>query len=180
MSDTKLYTIGHFSKLHGFKGELTVYIENGDPADYEDLEVMIIATQEGDKSFKVLNMEKKTNTTLKVRLEGINTEEEARKYLKNPIKVSREELSDADLLKISLRELDGFKVMDENVGEAGIVRGVMELPNNPLLEIEFKGKNYLLPIHEDILLNIDETARIVHIAAPEGLFDINDPEPAED
>jgi 16S rRNA processing protein RimM len=180
MSETKLYTIGHFSKLHGFKGELTVYIENGDPADYEDLEEMIVGTQEGDKSFKVINMEKKTNTTLKVRLEGINTEDEARKYLKNPIKVSREELSDADLLKISLRELDGFKVMDEKAGEAGIVKGVMELPNNPLLEIEFKGKNYLLPIHEDILLNIDEKARVLHIAAPEGLFDINDPEPAED
>ena len=85
MSDITLYTIGHFSKLHGFKGELTVYIENGDPADYEDLEEMIVETKEGDKTFKVVNMEKKTNTTLKVRLEGINSEDEARKYLKNPI-----------------------------------------------------------------------------------------------
>jgi 16S rRNA processing protein RimM len=180
MSDTTLYTIGHFSKLHGFKGELTVFIENGDPADYEDLEEMIVETKEGDQTFKVVNMEKKTNTTLKVRLEGINSEDEARKYLKNPIKVSREELSDADLLKISLRELNGYKVIDEKAGEAGVVKGVMELPNNPLLEITFRGKQYLLPIHEDILLNIDETARVVNIAAPEGLFDINDPEPTED
>jgi 16S rRNA processing protein RimM len=180
MSDITLYTIGHFSKLHGFKGELTVYIENGDPADYEDLEEMIVETKEGDKTFKVVNMEKKTNTTLKVRLEGINSEDEARKYLKNPIKVSREELSEADLVKISLRELSGFKVIDEKAGDAGIIKGIMELPNNPLLEIDFNGKSYLLPIHEDILLNIDEDARVVHIAAPEGLFDINDPEPAED
>jgi ribosomal 30S subunit maturation factor RimM len=72
-------------------------------------------------------------------------------------------------------------VIDEKAGDAGIVKGVLELPNNPLLEIDFKGKKYTcLPIHEDILLNIDEEARVVHIAAPEGLFDINDPEPAED
>ncbi|MDZ4750738.1 MAG: ribosome maturation factor RimM [Flavobacteriales bacterium] len=180
MSESTLYTIGHFSKLHGFKGELTAYIENGDPAEYEGLKKFVVETLDGDKIFKVLIIQKKTNNTLKVKLEGIFSEEDARRFLKNAIKVPREELSESDEIKIAVRELAGFKVMDEKVGEAGIVKAVMELPNNPLLEIELKGKTYLLPIHEDILLNIDQASRTIHIAAPDGLFNINDPEPRED
>jgi ribosomal 30S subunit maturation factor RimM len=80
---------------------------------------------------------------LKVRLEGINSEDEARKYLKNPIKVSREELSEADLVKISLRELSGFKVIDEKAGDAGIIKGIMELPNNPLARNRLQRKKLL-------------------------------------
>lgn len=173
MTEETRFDIGEFSKLHGFKGELTLYIYEGDPEEYEDLEDIEVRKEDVSTKYTVVLAEKKTNTTLKVKLEGIDSEEAAKKLLKSVVSVSREELNEAGEFILALEELTGYKVVDATRGEAGIVKGILNQPLNPLLEVQLDKHVYLLPVHEDIIIDVDHDNKVMQIDAPEGLIDLN-------
>ena len=61
-----LHAIGYFSKLHGYKGELTAALDTGDIHDYEDLEILFLEKQGTLVPYFVESLEYKTNTAAKV------------------------------------------------------------------------------------------------------------------
>jgi len=70
--------------------------------------------------------------------------------------------------------LTGFSVVDENEDKIGIVDSIIQNPKQWLLSISsIKGKEILLPIHDDLILRIDDTKRIIIVKIPEGLLEIN-------
>ena len=71
-------------------------------------------------------------------------------------------------------ELTGFSVFDENETKIGVVSSIIENPRQWLLNIlSTSNKDILLPVHEDLILNIDNANKIIIAKIPEGLLDIN-------
>lgn len=69
-------------------------------------------------------------------------------------------------------DFSGYKVTDTNLGYIGIAGEITDISNNPLLNVEHNGKIFLVPLHEDIILEINEVEKQITINAPEGLFDL--------
>jgi 16S rRNA processing protein RimM len=166
-----LHAIGYFSKLHGYKGELTAALDTGDIHDYEDLEILFLEKQGTLVPYFVESLEYKTNTAAKVKLEGIDTEEKAKALVKSTIYINKSDMSAPDTDRVALQAIVGYKVFDTVHGEIGVVDHIEESPNNPLLVIHNGNKEILLPLNGDFLESIDEEKREVHIDAPEGLID---------
>jgi 16S rRNA processing protein RimM len=167
----ELYAIGYFSKLHGYKGELTAALDTGDIHDYEDLEILFLDLRGTLVPYFVESLEYKTNTAAKVKLEGIDTEEKAKALVKSTIYIKRSDMSAPDTDRAALRAISGYKVFDAVHGEIGVVDHIEESPNNPLLVIRSGKKEILLPLNGDFFESIDDEKREVHIDAPEGLID---------
>ena len=71
-------------------------------------------------------------------------------------------------------ELNGFGVFDENGNKIGTVNNVIQNPRQWLFSIlSVKGKEILLPVHEDLILGIDNAKRVIIVKIPEGLLEIN-------
>jgi len=71
-------------------------------------------------------------------------------------------------------ELNGFNVFDENGNKIGTVNNVIQNPRQWLLSIlSVKGKEILLPVHEDLILGVDNAKRVIIVKIPEGLLEIN-------
>ncbi|MBX7051919.1 MAG: ribosome maturation factor RimM [Flavobacteriales bacterium] len=166
-----LHCLGYFSRLHGYKGELTANLDTPDIKDYEDLKHIFVDIRGQLIPFFIELIEYKTNTTAKVKLEGIDSEEKAKQLVKCSIYIQPEDLSETDHDKVALRSLEGFQVMDEEKGNIGKVLRIEELNNNPLMVIMFGKKEILLPLHEDFFRKIDRKKKVVEIAAPPGLID---------
>lgn len=166
-----LHSLGYFSKLHGYKGELTAVLDSADHADYEGIENIFVEVKGQLIPYFVESLETKTNTSVKVKLEGVDTESAAKSLVKCGIFIQPDDISEADEERLSLRAIQGFTVIDENRGEIGRVERIEESPVNPLLVINANGKEVLLPLHADFFQNIDRKKKQVLIAAPEGLID---------
>ena len=166
-----LHAIGYFSKVHGYKGELTAALDTGDIHDYEDLEILFLDIKGTLVPYFVESLEYKTNTAAKVKLEGIDTEEKAKALVKSTIYINRSDMSAPDTDRAALRAIEGFRVFDTEHGDIGVVERIEESPNNPLLVILHGKKEILLPLNGDFFESIDEEKREVHIDAPEGLID---------
>jgi 16S rRNA processing protein RimM len=166
-----LHVVGYFSKLHGYKGELTAALDTGDIHDYEDLEILFLDIQGTLVPYFVESLEYKTNTAAKVKLEGIDTEEKAKALVKSTIYINRSDMSAPDTDRAALRAITGYTVFDSVHGEIGVVDHIEESPNNPLLVILHGKKEILMPMNGDFFNSIDDEKREVHINAPEGLID---------
>lgn len=68
-------------------------------------------------------------------------------------------------------ELIGLKVLHEGT-EVGEVTGVMDTPNRKILEIDYAGREVLVPFVMDFVPDIDLGAGRLTITPPEGLLDV--------
>lgn len=68
-------------------------------------------------------------------------------------------------------ELIGLRVIHEGK-ERGEVTGVMDTPNRKILEIDYEGREVLVPFVMDFVPEIDLDEDTLHITPPEGLLDV--------
>ena len=69
-------------------------------------------------------------------------------------------------------EIENFKVIDEVHGDIGIVKHIIDLSGNPIIQIDFNGKEILIPKQDQFVKEIDWDEEILHINAPEGLIEM--------
>ena len=68
----------------------------------------------------------------------------------------------------------GWRVIDEREGKIGEVSGFVDNPVQSLLEVSVPGKDdpVLVPVVDEIVLDVDVDAQTVHVALPNGLLDL--------
>lgn len=169
---SELHELGYFTKLHGYKGELTAYLDTDDWADYEDVESVFLEVKGQLVPYFIETLEYKTNKTVKVKLEGIDSEDLAKSLVRAKIFIKKEEISEQDETRLELRSIIGFEAIDAEKGNIGRIQEILELAGNPQLQINFEGKIILLPLHEDFITEINKIEKKVFIEAPEGLIDL--------
>jgi len=169
---SELHELGYFTKLHGYKGELTAYLDTEVLNDYQEVESIFVEVKGQIIPYFVETLSSKTNKTVKVKLEGVDTEDQAKSLVKAKIFILKEDLSETDETRLELRSILGYQVIDHLKGNIGTVHQILELAGNPQLEIDFNGKMILLPLHEDFIKKIDNEGKKVEVEAPEGLIDL--------
>lgn len=71
---------------------------------------------------------------------------------------------------------EGYRVIDQEAGDIGRLKQVDVSAAQPLLVVEGERHEVLIPCVDEIVLGVDELARTVHVAVPEGLLDLNVPD----
>jgi 16S rRNA processing protein RimM len=74
--------------------------------------------------------------------------------------------------KFYFHEIIGFEVIDSEKGNIGKILGVYENAPQPLLSIDCEGKEILLPIIDEVILNVDRQAKQMSVKSPEGLIEL--------
>jgi ribosomal 30S subunit maturation factor RimM len=82
LTKEELHVLGYFTKLHGYKGELTATFEAVSQGDYTDLESIFLEVKGQLIPYFIESIEHKTNTSVKIKLEGVDSEEAARAFVK--------------------------------------------------------------------------------------------------
>jgi 16S rRNA processing protein RimM len=75
--------------------------------------------------------------------------------------------------KFYFHEVIGFEVIDKTKGVIGNIDKIMDHPAQPILQILHNtGKEILIPIADDIVLDVDRKNKQICIQAPDGLIDL--------
>lgn len=142
-------SVGQIINTHGVRGELKVYPLTDDIKRFRKLKNVYI-----DSVLKNIVWCKLQSDKVILKIEGIDSIEEAQKYKNKYIEVSREEavkLSDGEYF---IADIIGCKVFDSNNTELGTVYDVIKTGSNDVYWV--KGKTeVLVPALKDIVLNID-------------------------
>jgi len=159
-------------KTHGLKGEVVAELLTDFPERFEDLDEMILVSPKGEQ--KPVQLEdfwfQKDRVVLK--LEGCDDVDVAKELIGYEFGVpesDRVQLEDDEFYDW---ELEGctVKVGDESIGQ---VRSVMKTGGTEILVVsDGSGKEKLVPLASDIVLEIDTSAKTIVVDPPEGLLDL--------
>jgi 16S rRNA processing protein RimM len=172
MNKADCFHLGYVAKLHGFKGEVSLFLDVTNPEDYETLDAVFIEINGQLSPFFVDSFKLKNKGFAAVKFEGVNTENDARILLRKNLFLPAQILPKLSGKNFYDHEVVGFKVIDLTYGEVGILESVIDLQVNPLLQIMNGSKEVLVPLIDGVVQNVDRKAKTMTIQAPAGLIEL--------
>lgn len=160
--------LGKFLKPHGTKGEIGLQGDNfslGDDCDFVACDIDGILVP-----FFFEYCRTKNNDTMILKIERINSAEEARFLTNREVYIPREWVEDEENLSWSY--FRGFKACDESLGLIGEITDVDDSTINTLFVIEKDGEEILVPAQEEFIAGIDHKNREITFNLPEGLVSL--------
>lgn len=152
----EILRVGKIVNTHGLKGEVKVIPLTDDPKRYNELEFVLI---DGIKR-NIENCKFQKDRVI-VKVEGINSIEEAEKYKNKYMEIPREYAVPLEEDTYYIADIIGCTVYDTEGKNLGEVYDVIQTKNNDVYWIR-KPKELLIPVLLDIVTDIDvENKKIV-------------------
>ncbi len=163
MNKDEYVLIGKITGVFGIKGELKVYTES-DFIDYRFRvgASIILTSKKQEKTVTVSSMRiHKNNVLITIdNLKDINLVEQYVGFDIYASKVDEVPLDDDEYL---IDDLVGFKVVDENDVEIGIVNDFIEVPQGYIMEIKNSNKKNLIPFVDEYILEITDDTIVIKV-----------------
>ena len=172
MNKADCFHLGYIAKLHGYKGEVSLFLDVTNPLDYVSLDSIFIDLDNHLTPFFIESIKLKQKGFAAIRLEGVTDENTARNLLRKNVYLPEKILHELDGLNFYDHEVVGYKIIDKTHGEVGILERVIDLEVNPLLQVMNGSKEILIPLLDGLVTKVDRDNKELHIQAPEGLIDL--------
>lgn len=153
--------IGQIINTHGVKGELKVYPLTDDIRRFRKLKAVYIDGVEKNVVWCKLQTDK-----VILKIEGIESLDDAMRYKTKYLQVKREEAVKLPEGRYFVVDIVGCKVIDENGIELGNVSEVIFTGSNDVYWVKGK-KDLLIPVLDHIIKNIDVEKKEIIISPPE-------------
>jgi len=173
ISKKECFSLGHFAKTRGFKGELSLFLDVDIPEEYANLKRLLVDLNGVLTPFFVEKIEVRNNGFADVRLEDISDRESATILSGKTVFLPLSELPELPEDQYYLHELEGMVVVDKSGNELGRVRSVIDYGNNPLLELMHQKVEAFIPIVDEFILEVDKKEKKIIVDLPDGLLEIN-------
>ena len=173
MKKADCYHLGYIAKLHGFKGEVSFFLDVTDSQEYKSLKSVYIEINGQLTPFFIESIQLRPKSFATVKLEGVNSENEANALVRKNLYLPLADLKPLTGKQFYDHEVVGFEVIDVNFGKVGILETIVDLPVNPLIQIKSQsGKEVLIPFVKNLIQAVDRQNKTLTVQAPEGLIAI--------
>lgn len=165
------FYLGLITKPFGYKGELYVYLDTDEPEKYANLRAVFL--QEGDEyiPYMIESIEMRGGKNAVVKFLDVDGED-AKSLVKMEMYLPLSELPPLTGNKFYYHEVIGFQVIDKEKGNIGVCKDFIDISNQPIMQVDFNGREILIPAVDDVFETVDRENRTLHVNAPEGLIDI--------
>jgi 16S rRNA processing protein RimM len=167
-----LFPIGYIHKQHGVQGELKILFT----VDLQSFEhdFVILEIEGIFVPFFIINKLIKKDRSALVTFEGISSIEKSKKLIGKTIYLLKEDVQIASEPSQSpIHELIGYTIFDKTIGEVGIIEGIEDTTKNVLFVVSYQNTEFLIPVVEAFIKNIDDQKKVVFTQLPIGLLEIN-------
>ncbi|MFO8001049.1 MAG: 16S rRNA processing protein RimM [Marinilabilia sp.] len=165
---------GSIAKPHGVSGEVAIRINPDITIREEGPEFIFADIEQGLVPFRVGSFRYKSENVILVSLPLLTEEEKIKALVNHSVYLSPEDVGHNNPELTNLNAFTGYKLKDKKEGIIGEISGIQDISNNPLFIVEGPGGEILIPVAEDLVVRIDDEARIVEMEIPEGLVDMNE------
>lgn len=172
MKKEDCFYLGKIVKKYSFKGELLIKLDTDQPELYEDLDAMFIEVRNTLIPFFIESSQLHKSDLLRVQFEDVTTEADADSLLKCEVFLPLELLPKLEGDKFYFHEVIGFTMEDKKYGKVGIITGINDSTAQALFEVDNNGKEILIPLNDEFIVEVDRKNHTILVDTPEGLIDL--------
>jgi 16S rRNA processing protein RimM len=166
------FYLGKIVRKHSFKGEVVIKLDTDEPELYQEMESVYVDFGNNLVPFFIEKSSLHKGNQLRVRFEDVNSEADADAILKSDIYLPLTLLPKLSGDQFYFHEIIGFKVVDRNFGEVGIIVKINETAAQPLFEIDREGTVILIPMVDEFIKKVDRENKKIEVQTPEGLIEL--------
>lgn len=164
------FYLGKVTKPWGVKGQMVLFLDVDDPEEYLDLDSAFVEVK-GQLVPHFFHIDSLNGNKAVVTFEELSPAEAqslAGRDLYLPLSV----LPKLEGNKFYFHEVTGFKVVDSEKGDIGVLEQVIDYPAQPLFQVMKNGVEILIPVIDEVIDKVDREQKTLFITAPKGLIDL--------
>ncbi|MDO1513342.1 ribosome maturation factor RimM [Maribacter confluentis] len=166
------FYLGNIVSKYSFKGEVLVKLDTDDPEIYENMESVFVSLGNNLVPFFIKKCRLHKSNLLRIDFEEVKSESDADRIMKCGLYLPLTQLPKLTGNKFYYHEVIGFTVMDKAHGDIGIIQSVNDTTAQALFEVLKDGKQLLIPVNDDIIINVDREHKTIEVTTPEGLVEL--------
>ncbi|UCH14134.1 MAG: 16S rRNA processing protein RimM [Bacteroidales bacterium] len=167
-----LYFLGTLVKTHGVKGSCVLALNNLHPEEILEVESVFIEIDGLLVPFFISGFSDLGRTSILVTFDNMDSNAKAREFIGCKIYISADKVNISDDLYSKAADFTGYKVVDSRYGDIGKITEVMDIRENPLFKVRSGNNEYMIPVNENIIKEINHNKKVIFTDLPEGLLDI--------
>jgi 16S rRNA processing protein RimM len=172
MNKNDFFYLGKILKTHGNNGYLLVFFDVDDPSSLLQAEALFIGIGNDFIPFMIEEIDLKDQNKAILKFEDVNSVGDAKTYNGKSLFLPVSLMQGISGNEFRHQGILGFTIMDDKYGNLGILKSVIELPGQNLLQVIFREKEILIPMVDEILVKTDRKKKILHVKVPAGLIEI--------
>ncbi len=173
MSDERLLNIGKIVNTHGIKGEVKVWPQT----DFPEVrfkagsKLLMFPPETGEPITIEVTASREQKKMFVLKLKGFDNINQVEKYKGWELKVSDAERVPLPEGEYYFRDIVGCAVETEEGEQLGTVTDILSPGANDIWVVKMpKGKELLLPVIDDVVLDVDIVSRKIKVHLMEGLL----------
>ena len=171
----ELLSVGKVVKAQGIKGEIKIAPFSGVAEDLLPYKEFVLSSGTGPESFTVSKSRVQGKSFI-LKIDSVNDRDTSEKFVGREVFVAKDDMPVLSDDEFYWHDFIGLQVVTDQGAALGTVSSLMATGANDILVISGKGKEYLVPATDEILVEVNWEAKTVVIAPIPGLLEINDPD----
>ena len=176
MAEPNYITIGRTRKAHGLTGELKVSIEERFLEDFLKCERIFIDVKGAKIPYFIENV--RGGGDIILHLEEVSDRDAAIALQSRDILLREQDILPDHMREFETEEeegleygfVEGFTLVDKSLGRIGTIKEVLEMPQQEMAFLDYKGAEVLIPLNVQLIVSINEEKQEILMDLPEGLL----------
>ena len=167
-----LLRVARVLKSNGTDGEVLFGFREIAPEDLNQKEPVFITFDGLPVPFFIESFSKKGTSRALVHITGVKNLQDAEEIVGKDIFAGQQGINEYDSEDdgLTVDDLIGWALLDTDNEKVGEITDYEDIPGNTCLYVETKDGQVMIPLHEDLILSVDEASKSISVAIPEGLI----------
>ena len=153
--------VGVFANTHGVRGEIKVFPTTDDAQRFKKLKKVYLDTGKEKMELEISSVRFFKNLVI-LKFKGIDNINDIEKYKGKDLLVTRDQAVPLEEDEYFIYDIIGAKVVTEDGNEFGQLKEVLQTGANDVYVVKtIEGKEILLPVIEECILDIDIENKVV-------------------
>lgn len=167
--------IGKCGKPHGLDGTLKCQIDERYIHDMFHVNAVFIGVGANPIPYFIESF--REGNSILMKLEEVNSREDADSLAHKTLFLRPEDIQEVELPQDEYSDTRyekwvGFQLMDDDLGTIGTIEEILNLPGHFTASVKYKGREVLIPLHENLILNINKEKKEITLSLPSGLLEL--------
>ncbi len=159
--------VGSIVKVHGNKGELKFKLSR----DFKLKEWAFLEFRGKPVPFYIEHTKAEFGDEVVMKLREIDSVDKAGTFIGRTLLLPKKLVEKESL--VDEWGIEGYLAKDINFGDLGTIEEILEYPFQSLAKVNFNTRELLIPLVDEIILEINDKKKTLLVKLPEGLLEIN-------
>ncbi len=159
--------IGKLVKPRGYKGEIQLFVTHAGDIEFKKLEFVFLNINGVPTPYFVEDVIF-SGKKIFLKLENVNSDKEADGLKNLEVLIPADKITEL----IDDSEFTGFTIEDAELGEIGKIIRTEEYPSSEMWIVLKEGKEIMIPVTDQFIIEINYPSKKIRYQAPEGLFEL--------